>query len=230
MENVLIEFSDVTKSFNKKLVLDKINLKIYEGEIFGLVGRSGSGKSTLIKILLGTYKPDSGKVFFRGNDITGNSYYLRKIVGLTTQENSFYDKLTVYENMRYYGNLFKVKKSKDQIMQLLSSVELNQSVNTLAENLSGGMKRRLDFALSMIHDPELLILDEPTTGLDPILVRQFWQIVRNATGKTILVISHIFPEIKHNCKRVCLLGKGKAEVITITPRINLLSEFERATT
>src|SRR3990172_2481614 len=95
-KEVLIEFSGISKSFYKKKVLDDVNLKIYKGDIFALIGKSGSGKTTLLKVLMGIYKPDAGRVFFKGKDITGNSGYLKKIIGLTTQDNSFYDKLTVY--------------------------------------------------------------------------------------------------------------------------------------
>jgi ABC-2 type transport system ATP-binding protein len=230
-KDALIEFSDVSKSFNKKKILNDISFKIDKGDIFGLLGRSGSGKTTLLKILLGTYRPDSGEVTFRNRDITGDSFYLRKIIGLTTQENSFYDKLSVYENMRYYSSLYDISLSKKEldmrIKNILKEVELESSLNTMAERLSGGMKRRLDFAISLIHDPELLILDEPTTGLDPILVKQFWEIIKkfSKNGKTILVISHIFPEIKENCNRAGILNKGKIKLINITEKTDLYKEF-----
>jgi len=160
---------------------------------------------------------------------------LRKIVGLTTQENSFYDKLSVYENMRYYSNLYRVEKTDkelgEHIKSVLKSVELDNAINMIAENLSGGMKRRLDFAISILHEPELLILDEPTTGLDPILVKQFWEIVRKVSkqGKTIVVISHIFEEIKENCSKACILSKGRSHVINITSKTNLFKEFVELT-
>ncbi|MBN2368184.1 ABC transporter ATP-binding protein [Candidatus Woesearchaeota archaeon] len=231
----VIEFCDISKSFGKKRVLNKIDLKIYHGDIFGLLGGSGSGKSTLTNILLGICKPDSGKVLFNGVDITGDSYILRKIVGLTTQENSFYDKLTVYENMMYYSNLYRVKKPRKELKKhidsILSSVALSSSKNTLAESLSGGMKRRLDFAISIVHNPELLILDEPTTGLDPLLVKQFWDVVKKVGGekKTILVISHIFSEIKENCNRVGILSKGVLDTLKVSSATDLMKEFsERA--
>jgi ABC-2 type transport system ATP-binding protein len=229
-EEALIEFSNVNKSFRKKIVLDSINLKIKRGEIFALIGKSGSGKSTLLNLLLGIYSPDSGKIIFKGKDVTGNSKYIRQIVGLTTQENSFYDKLSVYENMRYYSNLYRIKtKYADaHIDTLLKSVGLETSKDSLAENLSGGMKRRLDFAISILHDPELLILDEPTTGLDPLLVKQFWEIVKkvNEEGKTIIVISHIFSELEENATDACILSSGKiAKAIKINEKTNLLKEL-----
>jgi len=234
-KEVVIEFSGVSKAFGKKQVLRGINLKIIEGEIFAILGRSGSGKSTLMNTLLGIYRPDKGKVFFEGKEITQDSQILRKVVGLTTQENSFYDKLSVYENMRYYANLYEVKKRgrelREHIQGILKSVELDKSAGVLGGRLSGGMKRRLDFAISMIHEPKILILDEPTTGLDPLLVGQFWDIIRKTakSGKTIIVISHIFREIEQNCDRACILDKGIIKkVIEIGPKTDLLRDFREA--
>ncbi|MEM3374032.1 MAG: ABC transporter ATP-binding protein [Candidatus Woesearchaeota archaeon] len=230
-ENVIIEFSNISKSFGKKKIIDNFNLKIYKGDVLGIIGKSGSGKSTLLNILMGIYKPDDGKILYKGKEINYNK--LKKIIGLTTQENSFYYKLSVYENMVYYANLYDVKKEylKDYILDILKSVELDNSLNTIAEKLSGGMKRRLDFAISLLHEPEILILDEPTTGLDPLLVKQFWKIVNNYNkkGKTIILVSHIFPEILENCNKVCLLSKGRYKIMDINKNMDLLKEFEEFT-
>lgn len=229
----VIEFRGVSKRFGRKTVLDDISLSIRQGELFAIIGRSGSGKSTLMKIFLGIHKPNKGHVLFEGKDITDRSNGLKTLVGLTTQENSFYDKLSVYENMVYYGNLFGVnlprKAMKEAILSILKDVELDHDLKTLAGNLSGGMKRRLDFAISMIHDPKILILDEPTTGLDPILVEQFWKIIKRVAkkGKTILVISHIFPELEANCNRACILHKGKIKKIVEIKEGTSLSEIFR---
>jgi len=228
MKNPIIKFSNVSKSFGKKVVLNNINLTIYEGEIFAIIGRSGSGKSTLMKILLGVYKPEKGNVIFNKKDITRNSEVLRKVVGLTTQENSFYDKLTVYENMVYYANLYNVKPD---ILSILKSVELEKELNTMADKLSGGMKKRLDFAISMVHNPKIMILDEPTTGLDPILVKQFWRLVKRVSkvGKTIVIISHIFQDLQENCDRVCILHKGAIKkIVNINSKTDLFHEFSGA--
>ncbi len=230
----VIEFRGVSKRFGKKRVLEDISLAIRQGEILAVIGRSGSGKSTLMKIFLGIYRPDRGRVFYDGQDITGKPGELKTLVGLTTQENSFYDRLTVYENMVYYGNLFGVylppKGMKEAIFSILNDVELDREAGSIAGNLSGGMKRRLDFAISMIHDPKVLILDEPTTGLDPILVEQFWSIIRKVAkkGKTIIVISHIFPEIEANCHRACILNKGRiGRIVNIKEGIELSKIFGR---
>lgn len=226
--NHVIEFKNICKTFGKKEILKNFNLNIYEGEIIGIIGKSGSGKSTLLNILMGVYIPNSGEILFKGEKINHNK--LKKIIGLTTQENSFYYKLSVYENMKYYANLYDIKKEnlKEYILKILRDVELENSINVIAEKLSGGMKRRLDFGISLLHEPEILILDEPTTGLDPLLVKQFWKIVKKISekGKTIIVVSHIFSEIIENCNRVCLLSKGKYKTLNVNKKIDLLKEFE----
>lgn len=207
-----ISFKNIEKSFGDAKVIKNLSLDVYENETLGLIGRSGSGKSTLLKILIGVYDITSGTIIYKGQDITKDKSAIRKIVGLTTQENSFYDKLTILENMNYYAGLYSIKKSeaKKRIASILHDVGLFDKKNLLSGDISGGMKRRLDFAISLIHDPELLILDEPTTGLDPILVEQFWNVVNavKKKGKTIIVISHIFDELVLNCSRVAMLDSG----------------------
>ncbi|MBT5021930.1 ABC transporter ATP-binding protein [Candidatus Woesearchaeota archaeon] len=213
----LISLQNVTKQFGKTVVLDNLSIDIIEGEIIGLIGRSGCGKSTLLKILIGFYAANSGNILYRGEDITKKLDKLKHIVGYTTQENSFYDKLTIYENMKYYSKLYGYKpedrKLKHHIHDVLESVGLLSHKNKLAEKISGGMKRRLDFAISLIHDPEILIMDEPTTGLDPLLVKVFWHIVKqfNKKGKTVIVITHLFNEIEENCDRFAIMNKGRFE-------------------
>ena len=146
----IIEFKDITKSFGSKKILDKVNLKVEKGDVFGIIGPSGSGKSTLMKVLMGIYKPNSGTILFKEKEVLKDSDFLRKVTGLTTQENSFYEKLTVKENMLYYANLNNVKMNKKDlevhVHKLLRSVGLYDSKDKLAEHISGGMKRRLDFA------------------------------------------------------------------------------------
>jgi ABC-2 type transport system ATP-binding protein len=224
----LIRFLNVSKSFGTRKVIDNLTLEIDKGDVFGLLGPSGSGKSTLIKILLGMHVPDKGTVFFNDEDITGNSEKLKRIVGLTTQENAFYEKLTVFEKMQYYAGLYGIRPVRHDIMKILDSVKLEHAKDTLAGNISGGMKRRLDFAISLLHDPELLILDEPTTGLDPLLVEQFWHIVSDIRkrGKTILVISHIFSEIQENCNRIGILNKGRMTELKLEKHTDLMKRFK----
>ncbi|MFT7615731.1 MAG: ABC-2 type transport system ATP-binding protein [Candidatus Woesearchaeota archaeon] len=209
----LIRFGKICKSFRKEKVLDDLNLDVFPNEIFGLVGRSGSGKSTLMRVLMGFYKPDSGKIIFEGVDITHDTHAIRKLIGLTTQENSFYDKLTIVENLHYYGKMYGITsvQLKSRIPQLIELMQLNGHEHSLAGSISGGMKRRLDFAISLVHDPPLLILDEPTTGLDPILRKSIWDIIWRIRGygKTIIISTHFFDELQQHCSRIGVLNHGR---------------------
>lgn len=231
----LLEIKEVSKSFGGKKVLDNLSLELYPGEIVGLVGRSGCGKSTLIKILVGYYTPDGGRILFNGRDVTRHFSKVKEIVGYTTQENSFYEKLTVYENMVYYSNLYNVsfRARKERINYLLKSVELYNSKDILAGNISGGMKRRLDFAISLLHNPKLVILDEPTTGLDPILVENFWKIVTEIVKEqkiTVLVSSHLLSEVKEYCDKAAFVSGGRVkEILRMRSDIDLEANFKKIT-
>jgi ABC-2 type transport system ATP-binding protein len=231
---MLIELKGISKRFGKKKVLKELDLSIEQGEIFGLIGRSGCGKSTLMKILLGVYRQDRGTITLEGHK---NPKDIRSLIGYTTQENSFYDKLTIYENMVYYANLYSINKQvlgvplSQHINSILKSVNLAGSKDTIAGRISGGMKRRLDFAISMVHNPKILVLDEPTTGLDPILVADFWKIVKDVKGdgRTIIVSSHIFSELELSCDRVGIMKEGAvSKIIKVTKNTDLFKEFEAA--
>lgn len=231
----LVEIKEVSKKFGSKIVLDKLSLELYPGEIVGLIGRSGCGKSTLIKILVGYYKADSGRIIFSGKDITRRFGAVKNIVGYTSQENLFYEKLSVYENMVYYSNLYDIgiRARKERINYLLRAVDLHNSKDVLAGNISGGMKRRLDFAISLLHNPKLVILDEPTTGLDPVLIENFWDIVAEIVKEqkiTVLVSSHLLSEIKEHCDRAAVMSKGRiVDVLRMKREINLEEEFRKLT-
>lgn len=210
---ISLRISNVRKSFRNNAVLKGINLEVKGSEIVGLVGKSGCGKSTLLKILTGYYKPDTGSIFLNNKKLSRNIMELRRVVGYTTQENSFYEKLSVVENMRYYAKLYGIpyKTQEQRINQILEQVGLLKNKNILSENISGGMKRRLDFAISLVHNPEILILDEPTAGLDPLLIDQFWNIVREVVSqekKAVIMASHILPEIEKYCTKVAVIDRG----------------------
>ncbi len=212
--NLSLKISGVTKSFSGKPVITGLNLSAKSKDIIGIVGKSGCGKSTLLKILVGYLTPDEGSIFVNGENISKNIMDLRKNVGYTTQENSFYDKLSILENMRYYSNLYKVpgREREERIKKLLEQVRLYEHRKTLAENISGGMKRRLDFAISLLHNPGILVLDEPTAGLDPILIEQFWGVVKDVVekeGKIVIMSSHILHEIERHCTKAAFMDGGK---------------------
>lgn len=210
---ISLSIEDVRKSFRRNPVLRGLSLSAKSPDIIGLVGKSGCGKSTLLKILVGYEKPDSGKILLNGKNISKDKMLLRRLVGYTTQENSFYEKLTVVENMRYYSKLYGLGRheARQRIQELLERVKLAPHRKTLAGNISGGMKRRLDFAISLIHSPDILILDEPTAGLDPLLIDQFWGVVREVVSKEnkiVIMSSHILPEIEKYCTKAAIMDEG----------------------
>ncbi len=209
----LISFQNVYKKIQKQLILKNINLTIYPHEIFGLIGVSGAGKTTLLRCLIGFYKINSGIILYQDKDISKNPRLIRTIFGFGSQDNCFYEKLTLYENLHYFGQLYGVseKEIKERAENLLALVELTESRNALAKNLSGGMRRRLDLACSLMHSPRILILDEPTSGLDPGLRKHMWELITkiNASGTTIIVSSHLLGEIGHFCTRIGIINHGE---------------------
>ncbi|PIN78596.1 hypothetical protein COV16_05715 [Candidatus Woesearchaeota archaeon CG10_big_fil_rev_8_21_14_0_10_34_8] len=221
MAGQLIVFQNISKSFGDNKVIRNLSLSIHEKEVFGIIGRSGSGKSTLLKMLIGFYPVDSGKILFRDNDITNKPNIIKQVVGLCTQENSFYPELKVDENLFYYGKLYGMdtKELRKRQRDLLQLVGIYASRNILAGNLSGGMKRRLDFAISLLHNPEILILDEPTTGLDPITEKDVWELIKSLTkkGVSIIVISHMLSFVQKYCDNIGFLSKGEI-LLTATPQ------------
>ncbi|HIH37307.1 ABC transporter ATP-binding protein [Candidatus Woesearchaeota archaeon] len=225
--------SAITKSFGQNKVLKGVSLEASEGDIIGLVGQSGCGKSTLLKIIVGYHSPDTGSISFHGRNVLRQKLTLRKLVGYTTQENSFYDKLTIKENMVYYASLYKVppRQQKARIEKLLTQVGLIDHQHALSEKISGGMKRRLDFAISLIHNPSILILDEPTTGLDPIRIEQFWAIVKSVVKeekKIVIISSHILSEIQSSCTIAALMDDGIIkEMFRITPQTNVEARLKK---
>lgn len=216
----LIRFENITKKFGKKMVIDHLTLSIHDKEIFGIIGRSGAGKSTLLKLLIGFYHVDSGKILYEEKNITYDPAVLKQLVGFCTQENSFYPELTVAENLSYYARLYGLsgKDLKKRIHSLLETMGISSGFDTPAVHLSGGMKRRLDFAISLLHEPKILILDEPTTGLDPITEKKIWDLIKtlSSQGISIIIISHMLDFVEKYCTTIGFLSEGKI-LLTATP-------------
>lgn len=224
----IIRYRGVSKVFGKRLVLDSLDLEIKKGEIFGIVGISGAGKTTMLNMLVGFVEPEEGKIDYqpfnllnphKGSWVSIHDRIndVKKNFGFASQIPSFYKNLTVFENLFYFASLYDLQHDTklSNIEVVLDLVGLNDSQNEYAENLSGGMKKRLDIACALVHDPQVLILDEPTADLDPVLRRQMWELIKkiNRRGTTILMSSHFLDEIEMICHRVGILHRGKIKCV-----------------
>jgi ABC-2 type transport system ATP-binding protein len=219
-----VVINDVSKSFGKRLVLNQINLTVESGEIFGLIGPSGSGKTTLVKIIVGMDSPSQGDVQVL-NTAVPNLKLLQRI-GYMAQADALYSDLTGEENLAFFASLFKLKKEdqKKRIAYAAQLVNLTDDLKKKVQNYSGGMKRRLSLAVALIQDPEILILDEPTVGIDPELRRSIWaELYRlKNEGKTILVTTHVMDEAE-KCDRLAMVRDG--EIITSGSPAELKNQF-----
>jgi ABC-2 type transport system ATP-binding protein len=212
MENnaLVIDVSDLQKSFNHLRAVDGLSLQVQKGEIFGFLGPNGSGKTTTIRMLCGLLIPDSVKGTCLGYDVLTQSKQIKAHVGYMTQSFTLYNELTVYENLDFVARLYSVKNRESRIQQSLEDFNFSKRRNQLAGTLSGGLKQRLSLAAALIHDPQLLLLDEPTAGVDPKSRREFWtEIHRLANeGITTLVSTHYMDEADR-CTRLAFIAKGK---------------------
>jgi ABC-2 type transport system ATP-binding protein len=206
-----ITIKNLTKRYGKKVALDSISLEIGEG-MFGLLGPNGAGKTTLMRILATLLGKSCGEVTVNGKSIQ-DKRYVRGIVGYLPQDFSMYPRLTVFETMDYFALLSKIKSAKvrkDLIGELLEKVNLQEERKTSIKALSGGMKRRLGIAQALINDPQLLIADEPTAGLDPEERIRFRNLlVHFSKGRTVLLSTHIVSDIESTCENIAILKLGK---------------------
>lgn len=210
----LIGIRDITKRFGNNFVIDRISLEIRPGELFGIIGLSGSGKTTLLNVIVGFLEPETGDVVLRLSNGKEASVFKRpdmvkNMFGFAAQTPSFYNKLTVRENIEHFAALYNLPPAKriTRCSSLIKLVGLEEAMNTPAQNLSGGMQKRLDIACSLVHEPDILILDEPTADLDPLSRVHVWKLIRqiNKQGTTVIVASHFVSELENNCNRIAIL-------------------------
>jgi ABC-2 type transport system ATP-binding protein len=207
----MIKVCDIRKSYGKVQAVDGVSFSIAKGEIFGLLGPNGAGKSSLIRMLTCLTRPDSGRATIGGHDIVAGCARIKSLVGVVPQENNLDRELSVEENLRIYGLLHRVDDLPRRIDEVLTEVDLLDRRDSLVNGLSGGMKRRLIIARSLLTDPAVLFLDEPSIGLDPQIRRQLWEIVRRVgkSGRTVLLTTHYIEEADALCDRIGVLRKGK---------------------
>ena len=212
----MIQVEGLTKRFGDFTAVDAITFEVKKGEIFGFLGANGAGKTTAIKMLIGLSKPTEGRGTVAGFDIARDYEKIKKNIGYMSQKFSLYNDLTVKENIRFYGGIYGLGKKRIQhkIRLILEELNLNDVANTLVASLPLGWKQRLAFAVSMVHDPEIVFLDEPTGGVDPLVRRQFWETIYEAAskGRTIFVTTHYMDEAEY-CNRVSIMVDGKIEAL-----------------
>ena len=203
----------MTKKFGKNVVLNSINLTIPEGKITGIIGASGEGKSTILKMMASFYLPNKGKIYYKKKNLMQNKKIIYKLFGLSIEDGSFYEKLNIRENLFHFGYLYHVKRSvlKKRVQEIIHLVGLDGAEKTLAKDLSLGMKKRLDVACSLVHNPSVLILDEPTEDLDPLLRKQMTHLIKkiNEHGTTIVLATQLLLEAEEICDKVAILFNEK---------------------
>ncbi|MBW4054684.1 MAG: ABC transporter ATP-binding protein [Proteobacteria bacterium] len=203
---------DLVKRFGDFIAVDTISLEAHKGEIFGFLGPNGAGKSTTIRMLCGLLRPTSGQAFVYGFDVATQSEQVRQNIGYMSQKFSLYNDLTVIENLIFFAGMYSVKKSdlKDRITWAIDMAGLNGRENSLAGTLAAGWKQRLALGCAVLHRPPILFLDEPTSGVDPISRRQFWEMIHKmaADGVTVFVTTHYMDEAEY-CNRLVLIYRGK---------------------
>ncbi|MBL4955016.1 ABC transporter ATP-binding protein [Neobacillus sp. OS1-32] len=209
--NPTIVVENVTKSFGKKPVLNEINVTIESGQLYGLIGPSGAGKTTLVKMIVGMEKSDAGSIHVLDKKMP-NLAILQEI-GYMAQSDALYAELTGEENLKFFASLFKLSKSaqKQRIAYAADLVNLTPDLKKRVSAYSGGMKRRLSLAIALVQDPKLLILDEPTVGIDPELKLSIWNELlrlKNEEGKTIIVTTHVMDEAER-CDVVAMVRNGR---------------------
>ena len=203
----IIKINNVTKNYKNIKALNNISLSINEGELYGLLGVNGAGKTTLLKILSGLTNQTSGDFIVDG--FTNNNMdEIKRIIDISPQESAVAKNLTVLENLKFFQDLYN-QKDDNYLKEIINDLGLNEVINQRAKTLSGGYQRRLSIALGLISKPKILLLDEPTLGLDVIARRELWKIVNKFKGKiTIILTSHYLEEIEALCDRVAILSKG----------------------
>ena len=218
----VIEVSELTKKFGDFAAVNAISFHVNRGEIFGFLGANGAGKTTAMKMLNGLSKPTSGKGTVAGLDIMTEAEKIKSRIGYMSQKFSLYEDLTVQENIRFYGGIYGLssKKIKEKTTEILTNLQLTTVRKKLVKALPLGWKQRLAFAISMIHDPKIVFLDEPTGGVDPAVRRQFWEAIYEVTdnGCTIFVTTHYMDEAEY-CDRVSIMVDGKIEALDTPERL-----------
>jgi ABC-2 type transport system ATP-binding protein len=218
--NNVIEVENLTKIFGDFTAVNAISFEVKKGEIFGFLGANGAGKTTAMKMLIGISKPTSGKANVVDFDVFTDANNIKRNIGYMSQKFALYDDLTVKENITFFGGIYGLTRAriKEKATELIIELGLQDVTNQLVGSLPLGWKQKLAFSVSLIHDPKIVFLDEPTGGVDPITRRQFWEMIYKASnqGTTVFVTTHYMDEAEY-CDRVSIMVNGKIEALN-TPK------------
>ena len=204
-----IETVELTKKFKNKVAVNKLNLNIKKGELFSLLGTNGAGKTTTIKMLTTLIEPTSGNIKISGLDSKVNKQKIREKINVSPQETAIALNLSVKENLEFMAGVYQIENSKEKVNELINMFNLNEVLNKKAKTLSGGWQRRVSIAISLINNPQILFLDEPTLGLDVIARKELWNIIEKLKGKiTIILTTHYMEEAEKLSDRIGIMSNG----------------------
>ena len=227
---ISVQTRDLTRRFGQFTAVDRVTLDVYEGEIFGFLGANGAGKTTLIRMLTGLLKPTEGEARVAGFDVWRQSEAIKRRIGYMSQRFSLYEDLTAEENLTFYGGIYGLRR--DQIEQrkkvLFAHVGLQPFAGQMTRDLPLGFKQRLALACALLHDPPIVFLDEPTSGVDPKARRSFWNLIYQTAqlGKTVFVTTHFMDEAEY-CHRVGIMHMGR--MIAVGPPGQLKRQYNKST-
>jgi ABC-2 type transport system ATP-binding protein len=223
---LVIQAENLTKSFGTFTAVDAISFSVRKGEIFGFLGANGAGKTTAMKMLIGISSPSSGKATVAGFDVSSEAEKIKKNIGYMSQKFALYDDLTVKQNITFFGGIYGLSRAQIKLKtaELVQELDLKEVVNQLVGALPLGWKQKISFSVSLLHNPKIVFLDEPTGGVDPITRRQFWEMIYKAAnnGTTVFVTTHYMDEAEY-CDRVSIMVNGKIEALD-SPK-NLKKQF-----
>ena len=206
---IAIKTKDLTKKYKDKLAVNNLNLEIKKGELFALLGVNGAGKTTTIKMLSGLILPTTGTILINDMDMKKEPLIIKSILNVSPQETAVAPNLTVKENLEFMAGVYQIKNKEEKITELIKLFKLDEIVNKKTKMLSGGMMRKVSIAISLINNPEILFLDEPTLGLDVIARKELWKIISNLKGKiTIILTTHYMEEAESLSDRIGVMAKG----------------------
>jgi drug efflux transport system ATP-binding protein len=226
--NIAVKTESITRKFGKFIAVDEVSIEVKKGEIFGFLGANGAGKTTMIRMLCGLLKPSGGKATVAGFDVYKQSEQIKKNIGYMSQKFSLYDDLTISENVEFYGGIYGLSKDliNSRRKKLLEQVGLSDIANTMTKEIPVGFKQRLALGTALLHDPPIIFLDEPTSGVDPEARRGFWDLIYKTSeeGKTVFVTTHFMDEAEY-CHRLSIMRDGK--LIALDTPGNLKTQYSK---